>query len=80
MIRDRYGVTAFQMAKTRGYTGIMRLFASQKLIVQVILTRWCRQYITIAFQHPKVTAPVRKSPGNAGKAGDKVGPLLSARM
>ena len=35
MIRDRYGVTAFQMAKTRGYTGIMRLFASQKLIVQV---------------------------------------------
>ena len=35
MLRDRNGVTAFQMAKTRGYTAIMRLFSNQKLIVQV---------------------------------------------
>ena len=33
-----------------------------------------REYIMNAFQHPKVSAPVRKSLGNAGKAGDKVGP------
>ena len=33
--RDKHGVTAYQMAKTRGYTGILKLFAKQGLILQV---------------------------------------------
>ena len=35
MYRDKHGVTAYQMAKTRGYTGILKLFAKQGLILQV---------------------------------------------
>ena len=36
-LRDRNGVTAYQLAKARNYTGILRLFAKSKLILQV---RW----------------------------------------
>ena len=35
--RDRYGVSAYQLAKTRGYNGILRLFAKSKLILQVVV-------------------------------------------
>ena len=38
-LRDRNGVTAYQLAKARNYTGILRLFAKSKLILQV---RWSR--------------------------------------
>ena len=33
--RDRNGVTAYQLAKSRNYTGILKLFAKSKLILQV---------------------------------------------
>ena len=35
MKRDRNGVTAYQLAKSRNYTGILKLFAKSKLILQV---------------------------------------------
>ena len=33
--RDRNGVTAYQLAKSRNYTAILKLFAKSKLILQV---------------------------------------------
>ena len=35
LFRDRHGVTAYMLAKSRNYTGILRLFAKSKLILQV---------------------------------------------
>ena len=43
--RDRYGVSAYQLAKTRGYNGILRLFAKSKLILQVGLV------LVVVFLH-----------------------------
>ena len=40
-LRDRHGVTAYMLAKSRNYTGILRLFAKSKLILQVrFFTNW----------------------------------------